>query len=469
VIPYHIAPEDGPQSKPADSHPQVQSSTLEKTSGGGGTKDDLSIPLSKTESLPLSKTEASEGRVSRPSGEPSHLTRGSQRRRSIASQGASIRVAENTSLSYDRLMASKEGVARMLLFAQGEFSDENLRFWMEVQRYRAVAKAIRGQASSEDSSPSAVGIDGVDKLKVEAGDAIQVEDIEEDGTVEGAALEDGTAGVAALEEDLLQIELEVERETLGKQIIDTFLCKTAESLVNLPASLLSQFAEPSATGGYKYSATIFDAASTEIYSMIQRDTFERFTLSDGAEELVWNLPMLAVGDTKKAFSNKEAQAQLRDVVRRAQELVGAERVTAWLVDAGKMWNVSSTMLGNTMIELPVGTGLAGMAALTAEDEVVADAYDDPNFSRALDQKTGFRTRSVLCVPLKREDGTVSVVLQMLNKIGPDRKQTVFDEVDAKMVRAALESDTVSVCDAIALASMSKSLKMIGIDTLAACS
>jgi hypothetical protein len=51
------------------------------------------------------------------------------------------------------------------------------------------------------------------------------------------------------------------------QIIDTFLCKTAESLVNLPASMLSQFAEPSATGGYEYSATIFDAASTEIHSM----------------------------------------------------------------------------------------------------------------------------------------------------------------------------------------------------------
>ena len=50
--------------------------------------------------------------------------------------------------------------------------------------------------------------------------------------------------------------------------------------------------------------------------------------------------------------------------------------------------------------------------------------DDPNFSRDMDQKTGFRTRSVLCVVLKREDGTAAVVLQMLNKRGHDAKQLV---------------------------------------------
>ena len=50
-----------------------------------------------------------------------------------------------------------------------------------------------------------------------------------------------------------------------------------------------------------------------------------------------------------------------------QELVGAERVTAWLIDSVKMWNIASTTLGNAMIELPLGVGLAGKAAASGED------------------------------------------------------------------------------------------------------
>ena len=49
--------------------------------------------------------------------------------------------------------------------------------------------------------------------------------------------------------------------------------------------------------------------------------------------------MLAVGDARKAFSDRTAQKQLKDILCTVQELVGAERVTAWLIDSVKMWCV----------------------------------------------------------------------------------------------------------------------------------
>src|SRR5436305_210385 len=43
------------------------------------------------------------------------------------------------------------------------------------------------------------------------------------------------------------------------------------------------------------------------------------------------------------------------------------------------------------------------------------AYDDPRFDRTSDQRTGYRTRSMLCVPIKNRGQRVVGVLQLLNK------------------------------------------------------
>jgi adenylate cyclase len=61
-------------------------------------------------------------------------------------------------------------------------------------------------------------------------------------------------------------------------------------------------------------------------------------------------------------------------------------------------------------------GLAGRAATTGESINVDDAYSHPDFNASVDQKTGYRTRSVLCVPMRDRKGDVFAVVQMLNKV-----------------------------------------------------
>jgi adenylate cyclase len=58
---------------------------------------------------------------------------------------------------------------------------------------------------------------------------------------------------------------------------------------------------------------------------------------------------------------------------------------------------------------------------------VADAYDDPRFNPDVDRRTGFRTRSVLCLPLHDSAGNVFAVTQLLNR----RDGEAFDERDEK--------------------------------------
>jgi GAF domain-containing protein len=46
---------------------------------------------------------------------------------------------------------------------------------------------------------------------------------------------------------------------------------------------------------------------------------------------------------------------------------------------------------------------------------VDDAYADPRFNRQVDAQSGFRTRNILCLPLKNRAGSVFAVAQLLNR------------------------------------------------------
>lgn len=43
-----------------------------------------------------------------------------------------------------------------------------------------------------------------------------------------------------------------------------------------------------------------------------------------------------------------------------------------------------------------------------------DAYSDPRFNRAVDQQTGYQTRTILCMPIFSQNQVIGVV-QMVNK------------------------------------------------------
>jgi len=67
------------------------------------------------------------------------------------------------------------------------------------------------------------------------------------------------------------------------------------------------------------------------------------------------------------------------------------------------------------IRLPVGVGFCGHVAQTGEVVNVPDAYADPRFDPDTDAKTGYRTRTVLTLPVLDTEGEIVAVLQALNK------------------------------------------------------
>jgi GAF domain-containing protein len=69
------------------------------------------------------------------------------------------------------------------------------------------------------------------------------------------------------------------------------------------------------------------------------------------------------------------------------------------------------------IRFPLSAGIGGRVAREGRVVNTPDAYLEPDFNRDVDLRTGFRTRAMLCVPLRTKDGEVFAVAQLLNKRG----------------------------------------------------
>jgi len=118
-------------------------------------------------------------------------------------------------------------------------------------------------------------------------------------------------------------------------------------------------------------------------------------------------------------SNSEAfESMLEQVLAafttKTAELIGADRATLFIVDreTGELWSKVTTEAHE--IRVPKGVGIVGRVAETGLPMNVPDAYAEPLFNRKVDQDTGYRTRSILSMPLVDSEGRVFAVMQLLN-------------------------------------------------------
>jgi signal transduction histidine kinase len=108
------------------------------------------------------------------------------------------------------------------------------------------------------------------------------------------------------------------------------------------------------------------------------------------------------------------------LLEKVTELLDAERATIYLVgDNGTLESKIAQGGAIATIRLKPGEGIAGWVARSGETVNIPDAYADPRFNQAVDKASGFRTRSILCMPMPDHRGHTIGVVQVLNKrLGP---------------------------------------------------
>ena len=123
--------------------------------------------------------------------------------------------------------------------------------------------------------------------------------------------------------------------------------------------------------------------------------------------------------TRRLMSITNLDALLRDMATVTTQLLDADRATIFIVDRerGEIWSRVALGTGAGEIRQAIGVGIAGLVAATGETVNIPDAYDDPRFNPEPDQRTGYRTKSLLTFPMTGQNERVIGVFQVVNKNG----------------------------------------------------
>ncbi|MGK7891633.1 MAG: adenylate/guanylate cyclase domain-containing protein [Leptolyngbyaceae cyanobacterium] len=124
--------------------------------------------------------------------------------------------------------------------------------------------------------------------------------------------------------------------------------------------------------------------------------------------------------TALSQSSLDLEETLKQVMDQAKTLMNADRSTLWLLDdeREKLWTQIPINGVLTKMEIPRNAGFAGQVAHSKEPVIIPfDLYKHPNAETAIetDKKTGYRTCSMLCMPVFDSNNDLIGVTQLINK------------------------------------------------------
>jgi putative ABC transport system ATP-binding protein len=212
---------------------------------------------------------------------------------------------------------------------------------------------------------------------------------------------------------------------------DNRILDVADRILHLEDGRLSTFTDAVIANAGHLMRTLADSHDRkplqDVVAAMDENTFRR-TMRELTEQSQRFIESMSLA-SDRAYRSMLEQS-LRAFTRRVGELLDAERASLFLVDreAGQLvLRVAQDLPASGEVRIPLDSGVAGAAAGSGQPVRVDDAYADPRFDPSVDQQTGFRTRSILCLPLHDSRGDVFAVTQLLNR----RDGRPFDQDDER--------------------------------------
>ncbi|MFA6002801.1 MAG: ATP-binding protein [Elusimicrobiota bacterium] len=150
-------------------------------------------------------------------------------------------------------------------------------------------------------------------------------------------------------------------------------------------------------------------------------------------------------------SKLELEDLLVTVLKLAAEVVDAETASLLLLDekSGELYFHTALGLGEetSRMRLPLGQGIAGCVAKNRSPEIINDVRCDPRWSPRMDKQSGFKTASILAVPMLFK-GRLLGVIEAINK-----STGAFHEDDLRTFEAFASQAAVAIDNATLFASL----------------
>jgi Nif-specific regulatory protein len=148
--------------------------------------------------------------------------------------------------------------------------------------------------------------------------------------------------------------------------------------------------------------------------------------------------MLAL--SQKMNSERDLGTLLDLIAREATSLLDCDRASIFLLDREKNQLWSKVALGSDeILRLDASLGVVGHAVQSGEPVNVKDAYHDPRFYHAIDERSGYRTHTLLAVPMRNQHGDIIGAFEALNK-----KAGVFTEHDQEALTGLATHAAVAI-------------------------
>ena len=106
------------------------------------------------------------------------------------------------------------------------------------------------------------------------------------------------------------------------------------------------------------------------------------------------------------------------IAEETKNAMQADRCTVflWDKDSNELWSKVALGVENKEIRFPADKGLAGYVVQTGETLNITDAYSDSRFNPEVDKNTGYKTKTILCMPIMNNNHEIIGAFQVLNKI-----------------------------------------------------
>jgi len=138
-------------------------------------------------------------------------------------------------------------------------------------------------------------------------------------------------------------------------------------------------------------------------------------------------------------SNIRISDVMKDILDVAADLIQADKGTLYLIDKEKneLWSLIASGEERREIRLQIGTGFAGYVAKSGETLNIADVNNDPRFKANFDSSSGYKTKSMICFPMKNNKDEIIGVLQLINSANGEFSARDEEFLAALSIHAAI--------------------------------
>ena len=129
-------------------------------------------------------------------------------------------------------------------------------------------------------------------------------------------------------------------------------------------------------------------------------------------------PLISLVNIGQAVAaEKNIDSLIKTIAEETKTALNADRCTVFLYDKehNELYSKVATGLDTKELRIPADRGIAGHVVQTGETINIKDAYNDDRFNSDVDKQTGYKTKTILCMPIKNYNQEIIGVFQVLNK------------------------------------------------------